>query len=79
MSDLAHEVVVVAIGRPHESRLDADDALEGSFDTAHLGMYFFGRESGEILVSPGVRCNHVTVVVGIFDPLDVIVGIDAPI
>jgi len=41
MGDLAYEVVVVAVGRSCEGGLDADDAIKGVFDTAHLGVYVF--------------------------------------
>ena len=54
MGDLTHEVVITAVGRPHESGLDANDALEGSLNTTHLGMYFLGRERGEVFVGPCV-------------------------
>jgi hypothetical protein len=79
MGDLAYEVVIVAVGRSREGGSDADDAIKGVFDTAHLGVYIFCRECREVLMGPGVRCNHVSLAVGKLDTFDVFIFIDASV
>jgi len=76
---LAHEVVVAAIGRSNEGGRDTDDALQSLIDTAHLGSDLCQRELREVLVGPGVRCDHVSLTVGILDPLDTFWGVYATI
>jgi hypothetical protein len=78
-SDFPYEVVVVAIWWSREGGSDADDTVERVFDTAHFGVDILGRKRGEVLMGPGMGCDHVSLVVSKFDSFDVFVVIDASV
>lgn len=79
MGNLAHKVVIAAVGRSHEGGLDANDAFQSLVDAAHFGCYLRGGEGSKILVRPCVRSNHVSLAIGKLDALYIFFGVDAPI
>jgi hypothetical protein len=66
VGDLAYEIVVVAVRRPQERRRDAEQTLEGLFDSPELVVDLVEGKSGEVLMIPGVRSDHVPLTVGVF-------------
>jgi len=79
VGNLANEVVVRAIGWPHERRRDAQNALERLFKKRHLTVNLVLGESGEVFVGPGVRRNLMTCVVSVLYALNVSFVIDTPV
>jgi hypothetical protein len=71
VGDLAHEVVIITVGRPQECRSDTEQTLEGLFNQIELVVDLIKGESSEIFMVPGVRGDHMSLSVGVLHTFNV--------
>ena len=77
--NLANNIVIFAIRWAGKSDLNTDETLDGLFGPHHLGVDLFGGSGAEILVSPSVRANLMTLAIGEFNACDAFFSIDAAV
>ena len=76
---LLNEIGVVAVRRSHERGCNAQYTLEGLLDEKHLVVDLVKRECGEVGVRPGVRGDHMSMLVSVLHTRDIVSVVDTAV